>query len=350
MNEGLRSILAFPRSQSFGGALYNALLYDAIEALGTPAHEYRRFAGRQRDASLFHFHWPDRVFGGAAKVVDAMAAVGARRFLDTMKTFRDRERPVVWTAHNARPHDFRKPHHKALYEEIFAQFDTLVSGYIFLNRYSRDLFLTEHPNVSPEACVVIPHMITPITGRLPESCAPPELRARPDGAGFLLSPGHIRRYKNLEASIALFDRTKTAGQTFIIAGPAPDRAYADEIRAKIVGRNDILMIVRELSDTEINWCYQNADAVLSLRSPEGNSGVLFSALSNNARVITRPGPVTSEITQQVGPGWLVEVSEDDAQMAKAIQQKPTAPPRLQWCHPTVVAQQHLNFMNALCSS
>lgn len=341
------SILAFPRRQSVGGALYNTLLYDALETLGAPSQEYRRFAGRQPSASLFHFHWPDRVFGGAAKVVDAMAAVGARRFLDTMKDFRDRQRPVVWTAHNAQPHDFRKPQHKALYDEMVAQFDTLVSAYIFLNHYSRDLFLAEHPHVSPSACAVIPHMITPIAGRLTGQHAPPELRSRAANPSFLLSPGHIRRYKNLQACIALFDRIKAPGQIFVIAGPAADRAYADEIQAQIAGRNDILMISRELSDTEINWCYQNADAVLSLRSPEGNSGVMFSALSNSARVITRPGPVTTEIAQQVGPGWLIEVSDDDQQIAADIANKPTKPPQLQWCHPTIIAQQHLNFMNSL---
>lgn len=189
--------------------------------------------------------------------------------------------------------------------------------------------------------------VTPIAGRLPGQHAPPELRSRAANPSFLLSPGHIRRYKNLEACIALFDRIKAPGQIFVIAGPAADRAYADEIQAQIAGRNDILMISRELSDAEINWCYQNADAVLSLRSPEGNSGVMFSALSNSARVITRPGPVTTEIAQQVGPGWLIEVSDNDQQIAADIANKPTKPPQLQWCHPTIVAQQHLNFMNSL---
>lgn len=343
----VESIVAFPKRQALGSALYNALLYNAIEELGVTVHDYRRFFGAQTDGSVFHFHWPDRVFGGLGKLQERFGALGVKRFLKTLSDYRQVGRPVVWTVHNFLPHDFRNGAYAHLYDEIAPHLATDVDGFIFLSRYSLECFLEEHKGVSRDQCAVIPHMITPISDRAGETDEPPELADIRAGASFFLTPGHIRRYKSIETSIALFDRIKAPGQLFVIAGPPTDAGYDAELRAAFGARPDILIIDRMLWEHEMNWCYQNAHAVLSMRSADGNSGVLFSALSNGARVLVNPGPVSDEISGMVGEGWIIEVGPDLDRVAAALSSTPPAPPRVEWGDPMTVARAHLEFMERI---
>lgn len=343
----LESILAFPKRQAEGSALYNTLLYEAIERLGVPVFDYRRFFRRPPATSLFHFHWPDRVFGGLAKLHESIGALGVRRFRQTLTHYRESGRPVVWTVHNSQPHDFRTARYEQLYKEIAPQLTADVSGYIFLSGYSMDYFLRQYPQVSRDQCSVIPHMITPITAQATMADAPEELSGDNQYVSFYLTPGHIRRYKNIEASLALFDRIKSPGQLFVIAGPPTDAAYVEDLRAKFGGRPDVLILARILREPEMNWCYQNAIAVFSIRAAESNSGVLFSAISNRARVLVNAGPVTDELSSLIGPGWIVEAGEDGRDVQAALKQPPSAPPVIAWGDPIAVARAHLQFMENL---
>jgi hypothetical protein len=341
-----KSILAFPQHQAVDAAQYTSLLYDEMQKGGVAISEYKRYFGANAEADLFHFHWPDRAFRGLGKLLPAISTRGFARFFSTISSFRARGGLVVWTVHNLYPHDFPSEKLKGMYRIFEEKYISNIDGFIFLNELGREEFFAKFPGVSRDRCAVIPHMVPGQTEPLSDDAAPAEVKDKLLGRKMYFLPGQVRRYKNIEQAVALFDQIKDGDEMLLVAGKPVDKTYAKELEASLGGRSDAIFLQRAVTPREIAWCFQNSLATLSLRAPNGNSGVVFDALANRNPVIVNPGAIRDELAALVGADWLVDAQASSRDIRAAVL-KAKPPPRLEWGSARVIADQHMRFFSRL---
>src|SRR5207302_222823 len=111
------------------GNPYSALFGDGLSQIGWTVHEYLLGSRRERPSEILHVHWPERAVSARNR--------GAGRakfelFLRDVRRVRRVGGRVIWTAHNAVPHDARGDMQRA-----FRRFVDQVDGVVHLSRTGR---------------------------------------------------------------------------------------------------------------------------------------------------------------------------------------------------------------------
>jgi glycosyltransferase involved in cell wall biosynthesis len=238
-------VAAFPRRLPFNP--YCELLYGHLEKLGVETVEGRTRLGwlwrQRRRVRVLHYHWPERHF-------DARRTRSAVWFALRLLCARALGYRVVWTVHNAAPHEGETSGWR-LVRAVLGRLATLVvhspAGRGALGALGRD-------------AVVIPH--GSYIGHYPDTIKRAAARAQldlPADARVLLAFGQVRPYKGLDTLARTFAEIETPGVRLVIAG----RPVAGGDAGLGAVRDDrIRLFLRAVADDEVQVFFAAADIVV----------------------------------------------------------------------------------------
>lgn len=278
---------------------YNASLYRELQQLGIHIDEYRHSHALRTTPDIVHFHWPDgdinrpSLLKSLQRIVLLVGAVCACKLKGTR---------IVWTVHNTKPHDARRPWLSRHFLQWFAR---RCDGFIFMSEANRDTFFREY-TVSPNSQhTIIPHghYRHCYPGGMDPLRAKQELGLAADKK-VLLFIGMVKPYKNIDGLMNAFNRAGLTDYQLVIAGTA-DTAPA-ELRQTIdtLKNQDTHLFLRFIPDDELPRFMSAANVVILPYKAILNSGALLLALSYNRPVIAPAMGAVTELQQSLGQHWI----------------------------------------------
>ncbi|WP_432570286.1 glycosyltransferase family 4 protein [Kineococcus sp. SYSU DK005] len=275
---------------------YLSLLAAALRERGAEVVELgsRPFGER----SVVHVHWPEMPLN-AARTTWALrrlknlgaAVLGARRH----------GVPVVWTVHNLRAHDGRRP---ALQHLLWATFPHLVDGWLSLSGSGVEPARRAFPALRRKPHRVVAHgTYAGVVGR-PERRAAREALGVPAGARVVAMVGRVKPYKGVEDLVDAVRASGDPGLRLLVGGGCDDEDLRARLRAVAAGDPRLTLLLEKLPQERVDQVLAAADLlVLPFRSIF-NSGSVLLCLSAGRPVLAPRTPVFEELAAEVGPGWL----------------------------------------------
>jgi glycosyltransferase involved in cell wall biosynthesis len=305
--------------QYFPGGLQNPylrLLYSRLPETGFVAGPLGHYEALE-DApgrSVFHLHWT-RVFQvgvGSEREAERQTA----RYLERIERFLGRGGRLVWSIHEALPHDCEYPAVEVAARrrlvEMAAGVHVLHEGTVaeVADRYALDpakTFVVEHPLYDG----AYPDYVTREAARMLLGLAPDDV--------LLLGFGAIRPYKGFDRLIAMVPRLRRETGLAVrvtVAGPTFKSVDVAPLRAAATAADGVAIATEAIPDEHVQVLFRAADvAVLPYRRVL-NSGVLMLALTFGTPAVAPENAVTREAASS-GLVHLFEASSDD-DLARAV--------------------------------
>lgn len=248
---------------------------------------------------IWHFNWPERTYQSANLFLAFLRAV---KLIAQIRLARLRGTKIAWTVHNLMPHEIRNP---LLESWFWKNFRRNVDLFIHLSAAGGRVFRLKHPDLASRAHVHLRHPAYPSA----ESTTMDKAEARRLlGIGLdevvYAFPGMLRAYKNVPETIQVFRGIQDRASQLIVAGHVP----TDELKEEIVGAagddDRISLRFGFLETEELNQLITAADLVVLPYEGFLNSGLLMLSLSLHSPVLVPSTPVTQEISDEVGNGWV----------------------------------------------
>ncbi|WP_208091982.1 glycosyltransferase [Candidatus Blastococcus massiliensis] len=233
---------------------------------------------------VLHVHWPELLIRDSRR--PWLRFVKRRLLALLLLRLRVQRIPLVWTAHNLDPHEQGTRSDRRALDRFSRRVDLVIR----LNSAS--------PVTIGRERVTIPH------GHYRE----PFSRYHQPAAerGRLLHVGIIRPYKGIDTLIEAFRGVDRADLRLRIVG-APHPGQAELVEAAGRGDRRIESLLRKVSDRELVEEISRAQlVVLPYRGSMHNSGALFAALSLGRPVLVPESPTNAALSDEVGPGWILE--------------------------------------------
>lgn len=300
-------VAALPGSETRSSNPYQWLLYAHLAEIGVVVESFPPSG----PCDIVHVHWPEQtVHHPDAK----LAARRSIRRLRDLRAARRRGAAVVWTVHNARGHDQRRPLAERLFWRLFLP---LVDGMILLDSGDHPSLRRRLRRLRGRPVAVVPH------GHYRDAYPPAPARAparRELGldehvpvVGFV---GRIKPYKGVEALITAHRQLPTHVQ-LVIAGDARDEGYLAALRASAP---DAHWLARQLSEDELSTVVGACDLVVLPYRAILNSGSALLALSLDRPVLAPAQGSLPALASTVGSGWLTtyEGDLDGACLSRAL--------------------------------
>lgn len=217
-------------------------------------------------------HWPDAVLDGATSDTNAESRVDA--FLNALAVARSHGRTIIWTLHNALPHDH--PHHAAAVR-LHQGVADLAHVIHLLNSHSL-MALGDDYHIVPQKTVHIPHPSYAGVYGAPMDRA--EARAAlgiEQTSTAVLHFGQLRPYKGVETLVAGMELAADARPDFelLLAGK-PKHDWASTLRDKTKGVRSTLAL-RHIEDSEVPHWFSAADVLVLPYRRILNSGTMHLA-------------------------------------------------------------------------
>lgn len=251
---------------------YHALLYAALGGRYDPIRGgiEDAFSLLPEGPALLHIHWEEHALRGAASPAEAMLT--ARHLAARLAAFRAAGGRILWTLHNAAPHE-------ALPEAAFLEWRRAIAAqsHRILIHSTEALSLLES-TVGPvaEKAFLLPHPAY-LGIYEPEPAHP----APAEGRG-LLCFGKLRGYKRLDRVLDALPEAMLAGlgARLTIAGEAlPGDAALAALQAATAGRSSLDWQIRRITDAETAQLFRASRAVVLDYERHLSSGVALLALS-----------------------------------------------------------------------
>lgn len=298
---------------------YQSLLYahSAAELHPRPATVEEALQIRALQAPeeglVFHLHWEDAVYRNAPD--EAAARAAAERFLAGLERLAESGAMVLWTIHNAAPHDDRFPAVQAVLRQALPALVDLVH----LHALEAVPFARAGLGLPAERLVVVPHgnyrpCFEPL-GRPPaESRAALEL---PEDARVLLLFGRLDAYKGaveLLEAVARLDRPELH---LILAGRQVQPLEPALLALPAAVRARVRVEPGPVPDARVPLLFHAADALVAPYRAVLTSGAAMLALS-----LARPvlGPAHIGLAEPIRDGveGLLWPPDDPAGLERTI--------------------------------
>ena len=291
-------ILASPAYRNRAANPYNALLAESIERAGGEVEEFSVRALLTGQWDIWHLHWPEHRFHqtGVLRAAEALL----KRCLTILIARATRTR-IVWTVHNAQPHDLPFPR---MYRALRRVLVLALGGWISLSDEARDEALRVIPSLARRPSWVIPH------GDY-RSCYPPspprgearhelgiELETR-----VLLFFGLIRGYKNVPHLVRTFLTSDDPDLRLIIAG-RPVGPIGEELRALAASDGRIRLDLEFIPDECLPMYFGAADLTVLPFQRILNSGSALLSLSLDTPVLVPALGSMQQLADWVGAPWV----------------------------------------------
>ncbi len=195
------------------GNPYTALLAGGLQEVGWNVRDYSPGSLRwRRPPEVLHVHWPEQAASARNRT---LALVKLEMFLADVRRLRRAGGRVVWTAHNALPHDGG-----ALRRLVTERFLRTVDGVVHLSQAGKYVVETLHPRLREVPSVVVPHGdLTEAYPPLPSKAVSRQRLGLDDTELVIANFGRDRPYKGLGVLIESY-RSAAASRhsTLLLAG------------------------------------------------------------------------------------------------------------------------------------
>lgn len=249
---------------------------------------------RQRSVGsrvLFHLHWEDAVY--RQEPSEALAWQVAQAFLGTLETFLEAGGALVWTLHNAAPHDGR---YLAVHQALAARLARL-ADVVHVHSLAGLAFARRELGVEPGRLALIPH--GNYVGQYPRLGFP--VATSRAGLGLeaagrvLLLFGRLGRYKGGPELLDAFAAVGDPGLWLVVAGRQIEplgpalAALPEAARARVVVQD------RFVPPEQVPALFHAADMVVMPYRASLTSGTALLALSQARPVLAPAFPALAEL-------------------------------------------------------
>ena len=265
---------------------YNSLLYRAVSSAGNVTVCEHSYMMRPWECEILHVHWPEYdVLPRSARLLAYMKTTGAWAWLLVARLAGVK---LVWTAHNAFPHDKER---SALNLFLWKRFLANLDGVVFPSEESRSIVTEEYPRLAqlPSTIVKIGHYGPWIDSVRAAAAAPsPEVMLALEklrGAFVILNFGLIRPYKNVDELMRQFSALDDPKLRLLVTGRVYDPEYLVELEGLASADERIVFLPKHLDDASLVACLDRADLVVLPFRKILNSSSALTAMSFGKHVV-----------------------------------------------------------------
>lgn len=235
---------------------------------------------------VFHVHWPEILVSGHSPAKKAVRQILTVLLLIKLRLTRT---PIVRTVHNVQPPQGISRREAVLLRAIERQTTLRI----------RINAATELP--PGQAAVTVPH------GHYRDWYSPYTHRAvAPGQLGYV---GLIRRYKGVDVLIRAFQDIGMDQHVTLRVGGKPSTTELTSTIRRLAGNDPrILLHLDFLSDAEFVDIVTSSELVVLPYRFMHNSGGTLAALSLDRPVLVPDNEVNRELSEEVGPGWVITYS------------------------------------------
>ncbi|MGH7581010.1 MAG: glycosyltransferase [Gemmatimonadales bacterium] len=336
-------VLAWPGRGAREKNPYTWLLYTHLAALGVEVRDFTPARALRGGYDVLHLHWPEKALNAGSLAGRIAGAAAALALLDAAHRHGAR---VVWTAHNAQPHESRHPRLEGWYWSAVVR---RVDAVIHPSEAGRQAVAARYPELSgrPQAVVPLGHF----RGTYPDGISREAARAAmeiPEGARVITFLGLVRPYKNVPGLIrAVRALPREAGQAILlVAGEPHTAALADEVREAAGGDPSVRLSLEHVPDDEVQRYFRASDLVVLPFRDITNSASALLALSFDRPVLVPARGAMGELQALAGADWVRtydgELTPDILTRALGwASRRPADPPRLDALEWPEIARQTL---------
>jgi len=321
---------------------YNRLLYENVLSLGEDVAEYYPWRVIRGKIDIVHVHWPDLIVTGRNPI---KAAFRVSVFLARLLEYKMRGAKIIWTVHNAAPHDAT---FRPLAACFWPAFLCLVDGLIFMSATARVDAIALRPAFARIPYAIIPHgHYGPVLGTQREKMAARQHLNLPADKYIFLHFGQIRHYKNVPLLMREFLALDRPDAFLVVAGSCSRGNLHNELEQLAAGHDNIRLDVRFIPDETLYEYLAASDMVVLPYKRILNSGSALMALSAHRPVIAPRAGSIAEVAEQVGSRWLRAYSGpfDHTSLQAAFDDQPRAgeKPDLSAYDWPIIARQTVDF-------
>ena len=256
---------------------------------------------------------------------------------------------MVWTAHNLLPDDMPTPGRQRVWSLLRKRFFDVVTDVTMLTNNAQSTLVKELPELSnARVHPVLHHHFADFFATLPRG----DFRAKRNisaQAPVLSTFGYIKRYKRVAKMVRAFVEADHPTAHLVVAGLI-EKAYKGEVLSAAGDHPRIHILDDGLSHVELADIVRASNACLYNFSGQFNSGSPITALSLDTPAVTPVFPAGRELSDIVGPQWLLEFDDDLTpevvlsaieQYAQPPAERQSAMSALETLSPKAVARRHL---------
>jgi beta-1,4-mannosyltransferase len=278
---------------------YNRLLYENVLPLVEGVAEYYPWRVIKGKIDIVHVHWPDLVVTGRNPI---KAAFRVSVFLARLCEYKMRGAKIIWTVHNAAPHDATFGPLAACF---WPAFFSLVDGLIFMSATARADAIALRPSFARIPYAIIPHgHYGPVLGTQSDKMTARQRLDLPTDKYIFLHFGQIRHYKNVPLLIREFLALDRPDAFLVVAGSCSRSELHHELEQLAAGHSSIRLDVRFIPEETLYEYLAASDMVVLPYKRILNSGSALMALSAHRPVIAPKVGSIAEVAEQVGSRWL----------------------------------------------
>jgi glycosyltransferase involved in cell wall biosynthesis len=294
-------VLAWPGLGARAKNPYTWLLYSHLASLEVRVRDFTPGRALRGGYDILHVHWPDKALNAESWAVRAAGAVAALASVTAAHLHGSR---VIWTAHNARPHESRHPR---LERWFWSAFVRRVDAVIHLSVAGRQAVEALHPALAALPNAVVPH--GHYRGAYPDAVSREEARAIlaiPHGARVVSFLGLVRPYKNVSHLVRVVrDLPTEAGEVILLVAGAPHPpALAEPIREAAGGDSRVRLVLEHIPEEDVQHYLRAADLVVLPFTAITNSGSALLALSFARPVLVPARGAMGELQALTGGDWV----------------------------------------------
>ncbi|SON57987.1 GDP-mannose:glycolipid 4-beta-D-mannosyltransferase precursor [Hartmannibacter diazotrophicus] len=301
--------------RTYIGNPYWKYFCEAFDAIGVDVVPVRSADTMLLRFDVLHMHFPDHKVAEHPLPKALVLAASFLAFLGLVRLF---GKKIVWTVHDVTPF---KTRHRWLLMPYLAWVRRLTSGYVFMNRSSREQFFKAYPDQAAKPSCLVGHGVFPTTRVSPERRQILRQEMHKGEAFIIGYLGDLKPYKNVDA---LRHLPKTDGRgrpvVLVVAGRADPLMDADALEASLdaAGRERMHRIDHRLDDAEMEELIGTVDAVFLPYLIGSNSGFSILVLSAGGRLLTSDLPMFTDLEEQFGAPWVYSSALDALSLTQAV--------------------------------
>jgi beta-1,4-mannosyltransferase len=297
---------------------------------------------------ILHIHWPEKPLMVSGRLAKVAGAVAGRAVLEAARLH---GASVVWTTHNARPHEGGDTLLERWYWSAVVR---RVNAVIHPSTASRAAIEARYPGLAgvPAQVVRMGHF----RGSYPDRISREQARAGfgiAADAAVLTFIGLLRPYKNVPHLIATVRGLPAERKAVLLVGGEPlDARLAADVERAAGGDPRVRLTMRHVPEEDVQRFLRAADLVVLPFTDITNSGSALLALSFDRPVLVPRRGAMGELQALVGADWLRTYDGDltPALLDDAIawaRARPASSPDLSSLSWGAIAEQTLAFYRAV---
>lgn len=299
-DSGTLRVLAWPGRGGRAKNPYTCLLCSHLIELGVRVSDFTPARAFRGGYDVLHLHWPEKPMMGTTLLTRTAGAVGGRAVLEAARLH---GASVVWTTHNARPHEGK---------------DTPLERWYWSGVLRRVTGLL-HPSVASQTAIEarfpvaagLPHAVVPMghyRGSYPDQVSCEEARATfdlPERAAVVTFLGLLRPYKNVPHLIRTVRALPPERNVVLLVGGKPlGPAVAPDIERAAGGDARVRLTLQRVPDEDVQRYLRAADLVVLPFTDITNSGSALLALSFDRPVLVPRLGAMGELQALIGADWV----------------------------------------------